>query len=401
MKRLTCTASILLLVLASFSVARADGPVLIDAKTKVSLQLLSPISTATSKKGDKFTCKVLTPAEFAGAIVEGHVRSVKRSGKADKESKIDLAFDRVTLADGRMANFSATVTEVFDVVSAKDQGLADNEGTIRNKSSTVKTSMKRAAVGALIGALVGGAVAGGQGAIVGAAIGASVGVTTTLAQRGADLEFKTGTEFTVELDSPSRVTRGPSTPTPTASSGGASAPPNIKPLTTGGHETGSATIVVPVPSLRSRLYVTPWFRTNIPDNWREFSTSPSMVGPDGAFRLNNGRSELTHGMMLGAAAVQSKNLPQISEQLIATVLKGNPHLQRQGNSTNASIGGRPAVVNVLSGVWSDGKTEIVTVYTLLLPNGQFLYMTAVTPESDAAQYREAFNKILAGIAFNN
>jgi outer membrane lipoprotein SlyB len=197
-------AFVLVCITANGSV-QAD--LLIPPDTKMSLQLLSPISTAMSKKGDKFNCKILTPAEFAGAIVEGHVRSVKRSGKADKDSKIDLAFDRVTLTDGRTANFSATVIEVFDVVSTKDQGRADNEGTIRSKSSAVKTSMKRAAVGALIGALVGGAVAGGQGAAVGAAIGASVGVTTTLAMKGPDLEFKAGTEFTVQTDGPSRPQR--------------------------------------------------------------------------------------------------------------------------------------------------------------------------------------------------
>src|ERR1051325_7429766 len=194
------------IVLFSFNAARAfDGSeLLIPAGTRLSLQLLSPISTATSKKGDTFSCKVLTPAEYGGSIVEGHVRSVKRSGKADKDSKIDLGFDRVTMPDGSTATFSGTVIEVFDVVNADDQGRADNEGVVRNQSRTVKTSIKRAAAGALIGALVGGAIAGGQGAAVGAAIGASVGVTTTLASKGADLEFNTGTEFTVETNGPAK-----------------------------------------------------------------------------------------------------------------------------------------------------------------------------------------------------
>src|ERR1051325_3802347 len=147
--RPTCSAATILklfvFLVVSFTVANGfDQPdLLIPANTKVSLQLLSPVSTATSKKGDKFNCKILTPVEFAGAVVEGHVRSVKRSGKADKDSKIDLAFDRVTLTDGRTANFSATVLEVFDVVSTKDQGRADNEGTIRSQSTAVKTSIKR------------------------------------------------------------------------------------------------------------------------------------------------------------------------------------------------------------------------------------------------------------------
>ena len=165
--------------------------------TKMSLQLLSPISTATAKKGDKFNCKVVAPVQFSEAIVEGFIREVKRSGKMDKESKIDLAFEKIIGKDGRSYKFSAVVVEVFEVKNAADQGIADNEGTVRSKSSTVKTSVKRAVAGALVGAVIGGAVGGGKGAIVGAAIGAGAGVTTTLAQRGPDLEFKTGTQFTV------------------------------------------------------------------------------------------------------------------------------------------------------------------------------------------------------------
>lgn len=189
----------LMLTVICFDITYGQEPDLpVAPNTKLSLELLSPISTATSKKDDKFSCKVLTPAEYAGAIAEGHIRSVKRSGKANKESKIDLAFDRITLSNGRSEEFGATVIEVFDVANASEQGRADNEGTVRSKSSTVKTSVKRAATGALIGALIGGAVGGGHGAAVGAAIGAGVGATTTLATKGADLEFKTGTQFTVE-----------------------------------------------------------------------------------------------------------------------------------------------------------------------------------------------------------
>ena len=76
--------------LCNSTIASEQPELLIPANTKVSIELLSPISTGTAKKGDKFTCKVLTPAEYSGAIVEGHIRSVKRSGKANKDSKIDL-----------------------------------------------------------------------------------------------------------------------------------------------------------------------------------------------------------------------------------------------------------------------------------------------------------------------
>jgi outer membrane lipoprotein SlyB len=179
----------------------------VPADKKVSLELLSPLNTANNKKGDKFSCKVLTPMEYAGAIVEGHIRSLKRSGKANKDSKMDLAFDKITMPGGLTGEFNATVVEVFDVANVGNQGRADNEGTIANKSSTVKISVKRAAAGALLGGVIGGVLGGGQGAAIGAAIGAGVGVTSTLASRGPDLEFKAGTQFTVETNGPRKKSK--------------------------------------------------------------------------------------------------------------------------------------------------------------------------------------------------
>lgn len=198
--RLTLLALLLLSGMIAFAIEELELPV--PANKKLSLQLLSPISTATGKKGDKFSCKVITPIEYAGAIVEGHIRNLKRSGKANKDSKIDLAFDSITMPDGRTADLSATVVEVFDVENVASQGRADNEGTVANKPSTVKISVKRAAAGAIIGGVIGGLIGGGQGAAVGATIGAGVGVTTTLVSRGPDLEFRTGTQFTVETNAP-------------------------------------------------------------------------------------------------------------------------------------------------------------------------------------------------------
>jgi hypothetical protein len=326
MKSPTYSVQILLLVvflLVSSGVvqARDDAEPVVPAKTKMSLQLLSPISTATSQKGDKFSCKVLTPAEYAGVIVEGHVRSVKRSGKADKESKIDLAFDRIIMADGSTATFSATVVEVFEVANAGDQGRADNEGTVRSKSKTVKTSIKRAAAGALIGALVGGAIAGGQGAAVGAAIGASVGVTTTLASKGADLEFNTGTEFTVETNGPT------------------------KRLTSG---SASTRIPPAPPSASFQTFSEALFRGEVPDNWRKSQDNPLSFAPEGAYISKNGRPELTHGTMMGTANVANGDLQVASDQFLAAIMTTNSYLHRQGSSSNTTIGGHAAMVSALS-----------------------------------------------------
>jgi hypothetical protein len=196
-----------LLLLASPPQALCQGgqdEVLVPKDMKFALELLSPISTQTNKKGDKFECRVLSPVQYAGAVVSGHLRKVKSSGKGTGKSEIDMAFDTITLVDGRVAGFNAQVNEVNDVSNAADAGVADTEGTVKGKSR-IKISVKRALLGAAIGAGIGAAIGGGSGAVAGAAIGAGIAVTSTLATEGPNLEFKAGTQFTVTTNSPSRV----------------------------------------------------------------------------------------------------------------------------------------------------------------------------------------------------
>ena len=177
--------------------------VLVPANTIFALELLSPISTKTNQKGDKFDCKVLSPVQYAGDIVSGHISKVKNAGKANGKSSIELSFDTIALSDGRVGSFNAQVQEVNDVKNASAQGVADNEGTVKGKSR-VKIGVKRAVLGALIGGGIGALLGGGQGAAAGAIIGASVGITSTLATEGPNLEFNTGTQFTVTKNGPSR-----------------------------------------------------------------------------------------------------------------------------------------------------------------------------------------------------
>lgn len=180
--------------------------VLVYGDTTFALELLSPISTKTNRKGDKFDCKVLSPVQYAGAIVSGHISKVKNAGKANGKSAIELSFDTITLTDGRVGNFTAQVQEVNDVKNASAEGVADNEGTVKGKSR-IKVGVKRAVVGALIGAGIGALLGGAKGAAAGAAIGASVGLTSTLATEGPNMEFNTGTQFTVVTNGPSRQKR--------------------------------------------------------------------------------------------------------------------------------------------------------------------------------------------------
>lgn len=207
--RLGVTLTFLILTLPTQVFGSSDSDeVLVPKDTTFALELLSPISTKTNKKKDKFECKVLSPVQYAGAIVSGHLRKVKNSGKANGKSELDMAFDTITLPDGRTGNFNAQVKEVNDVANASNAGVADSEGAVKGKSR-VKISIKRAVKGALIGAGIGALLGGAKGAAIGAAIGAGAAVTSTLILDGPELEFKSGTQFTVIINSPSHRKASP------------------------------------------------------------------------------------------------------------------------------------------------------------------------------------------------
>lgn len=179
--------------------SNGQSEVLVPGDMVFMLELLSPISTKTNKKGDEFTCKVLSPSDFANAYVSGKITKVKGSGKATGKSEIALAFDHITMSDERRGVFSAQVTEVYDVVGSGEKGKADEEGTVTGKS-TRKRDAVRIGVSTAIGAIVGGLLGGARGAVIGGAIGAGLGVTNTLSTKGPDLEFDKGTRFSVRTD---------------------------------------------------------------------------------------------------------------------------------------------------------------------------------------------------------
>jgi hypothetical protein len=182
---------------------RIQNDVTIPSNATFKLQLLSPISTANNKKGDKFNCLVVAPDEFKESTVEGRITKLKSGGRAGKTSEIGLAFSSITMPDGRAAKFDGQVMEVYDVVNAAGQGRADQEGQVAGKS-TRKRTLKRSVAGALIGGILGAIVGGGQGAAIGAAVGAGLGATTALSEKSPNIEFSEGTLLDVKTAGRSR-----------------------------------------------------------------------------------------------------------------------------------------------------------------------------------------------------
>ena len=55
----------------------------------------------------------MSPAEYQGAMIEGHVTRVKRAGKVKGNAELQLAFDKIS-SNGRWTDIQAQVIEVVD-----------------------------------------------------------------------------------------------------------------------------------------------------------------------------------------------------------------------------------------------------------------------------------------------
>jgi len=171
--------------------------------------------------------------------------------------------------------------------------------------------------------------------------------------------------------------------------GGGTAPP-----------TGKYAKSVPAPSLRTRAYSKiDWLTINVPTNWLDQPGQNDVTfAPEGA----NGEQGITHGVMMGIYSGKNKDLTADSKDYVREIMQGNSYLQQRGNATQATVNARQAYSIPLAGKSPvTGKTELVTIYTTLLKNGELFYAITVVPEDESASYSTAFRNMLRSIQLND
>ena len=170
--------------------AGSNGALAIPRNTILALELLTPVSTDASQRGDRIQARVVEPAQFAGYIVDGHVSQVKRPGKVKGTAQLQLAFDQIRSPDNRVAQLHAELVEIGPMGGGNEPEV-DSEGGVKGPSSTKDDAAKVGAatgVGAIIGAIAGG----GKGAAIGAVIGGGAGTAGVMTQRGKDIRLDRG-----------------------------------------------------------------------------------------------------------------------------------------------------------------------------------------------------------------
>lgn len=139
------------------AVARAD----IAAGSEVDATLQQTISTNHSKVGDPVLMKITSVGsapldpELQGATIRGHVAQVT-GPTPTKKAHVDIAFDTLTLADGRTFPFPAKI------VSLKTKKTAPN----------IPQAAGEVLAGMIVGNIIGKGIGTGAGGPVGAAGGA-------------------------------------------------------------------------------------------------------------------------------------------------------------------------------------------------------------------------------------
>ena len=178
------------------------GSLTIPRNTILALELLTPLSTDASQRGDRLQARVFEPAQYAGYIVEGRVAQVKRPGKVKGVAELQLTFDQIRSPDNRTAALRAELVEVTPF--GGDNTEIDSEGGVKGRDSTKDDAAKVGAasgVGAIIGLIAGG----GKGAAIGAIIGGGVGTAGVMKQRGKDIRLERGQHLKIRTSTDTSV----------------------------------------------------------------------------------------------------------------------------------------------------------------------------------------------------
>ncbi len=180
----------------------SGGSLAIPRNTILNLELLHPISTDVSQRGDRIQARVIEPAQYAGYVVEGRVAQLKRPGKVKGVAELQLAFDQIRSPDNRTATLHAELIEIGPMRG--DDPTIDPEGGVKGNDSTKDDAAKVGAASG-IGAIIGAIAGGGKGAAIGAIIGGGAGAAGVMTQRGKDIRLEQGQHLKIRTSTDTSV----------------------------------------------------------------------------------------------------------------------------------------------------------------------------------------------------
>lgn len=185
----------------------------IAAGTEIRATLDTPLSTRTSKPGDRFTATIAEPARGntdvvipTGARVEGEVAEAddnKTIAALKDKNALSLRFRDVVLPDGQTLALTATLISV------------NNTNGMTTKKADEESRLPQGAGGPDVGKNVGagrGVSAAFGGPLKGLAIGTLAGGGYVLSTKGKEVNLPAQTGMVIRLDQPVTATATPAPP---------------------------------------------------------------------------------------------------------------------------------------------------------------------------------------------
>ena len=166
---------------------------------------------------------------------------------------------------------------------------------------------------------------------------------------------------------------------------------------TGNYPTNAPMGRVEYPSTRYQSYTTlnGIARVSVPSNWRQLSEGSSVwFAPEGAYGQVQNQAVFTHGVNLGVANTQSRNLQQATSEFLSSLGVGNGNLRQRTGFQRTTVAGRSGLTTSLSNVnEATGQAETITVITTQTRDGQLLFLLTVAPQNEVRSYQTAFSNI--------
>lgn len=162
--------------------------------TRITAILDTPISTRSSRDGERFSMTVQTPGEYRDAQIDGVIQRITPYGEG-RNAEMRIDFDTMRLRDGQTSEFEGVLTAV-----RTPGGVAFRVNSERVPDASTEKTIQSGAVGAALGAIIGAIAGGGKGAAIGAVVGGAGGVI--LAQdREQYLDLPPGTQVMLVVTS--------------------------------------------------------------------------------------------------------------------------------------------------------------------------------------------------------
>jgi hypothetical protein len=158
------------------------------------------------------------------------------------------------------------------------------------------------------------------------------------------------------------------------------------------------------PSQSVRDFENDMMSLRYPENWRQGGDQGSLsLAPDGGVVSTNQGESLAYGITAAVFAPQAAKsgrfeLGDATDQLIANLRRANPNMSVLGIATQMRIDGQRALSSMLRNESALGGTETNWLITALRPEG-LVYWICVAPDKEYADYRPAFEAVIASIRF--